>query len=76
MLSCEKCLRPATGRGLCPYHGGFTVKQIVRRRDITRSAFRKIGGYSDRTIDRIYSGERKLSELELRGLLSIKPGEV
>lgn len=47
------------------------LKDLLKERGLTRADFRRLGGFSDRTIDRIYNGTRKLSELEQRGLESL-----
>lgn len=72
MTTCKHCDRPATLGNLCPYHGGATLRTVLNDRCIGRQQFREIlGGVCNRTIDKIHANKRKLSPLELRGLLSI-----
>lgn len=76
MKTCKSCYHPATSKGLCPYHGGRSIRGELKRRGISRKEFKALlGGASDRTIDRIHNGERQLSELELRGLLTVNNKE-
>lgn len=74
METCQRCYHPADGHtGRCPYHKGKSIKYLLRERGISRTDFMDMGAFSARTVARIHSGERQLSELELRGLMTIEP---
>jgi hypothetical protein len=47
------------------------LKQTLEERGLTRRDLERLGSFSARTVRRIFAGERKLSELEWRGIESM-----
>jgi hypothetical protein len=71
MELCKECYHPATENGLCTYHDGQSIRELLTERGISRKDFRNLVGCSERTVDAIHANRRLLSELEMRGLLSM-----